>query len=208
MPSPFATKYKPEEKAAILYATLDEGMTVVAAVEAAKNGHLPGCGAFEMPLATARNLRQAERRRREGKNLSPAARMENGLDGAELLARRTVSHLERKLDRLESGNKHVEPSELEGILKPLKLAVDIFKGTQRDKPQKTEGKTSVTESLPSSQLLKAAQTRDKERGRPRASGPNPTVKQLSEEAEREAEAMAERERVLTQAARDPEPLAA
>lgn len=70
---PFAPKYSPQQRDAIVRAVLDDDQTVAAAVKAAAQGELGA--AFTMPLSTAYSLVADERERRRPP-ATPAALMQ------------------------------------------------------------------------------------------------------------------------------------
>ena len=95
----FAPKYAEEERAAIVAAVLDQGLSAPAAVKLAAAGTLEGVGhAFEMPAGTAREL---VRREREDRDYAVRATPEGAASIAEAIPGRIVRLLDAELARIE-----------------------------------------------------------------------------------------------------------
>ena len=114
----FSSKYSDEQRAAVVAAFVDGGMTAPAVVDLASAGQLEHdgeqLGRFEMPASTVRSLARDARRRRSGEmrselaNAAPADALEN-------LRQRLVSatdHEMRQIERRQRAGKVVKGEEL------------------------------------------------------------------------------------------------
>lgn len=98
----FAAKYTDEQRAAIVTACVDDGMSAPKAVRAAAAGSLSGLPPFEMPVGSARFYAGQERRKRTGRNAElakqgdPLDQIDHGLKRALLIAAHALDQVEEK----------------------------------------------------------------------------------------------------------------
>src|SRR4051812_30855026 len=116
--SQFERKWTDEQRAAVVSAVLDHGMTGKQAAEAAATGDLFGLEPFKMPRGTVLDLSGRERKRRRAATvaaLEPDERIRHDLNDALDLIHSGIEDCKR----LRRAGKRVNPNDLRNHVRAL-----------------------------------------------------------------------------------------
>jgi hypothetical protein len=100
--SHWATKYTDAQRAGVVDAVLERGMSSPAATRAAAAGELPGLEPFTMPVPTARDLVRKERERRADIEAKRAAR-EDPRAAVQAMVAQLLGDARAELERMRQG---------------------------------------------------------------------------------------------------------